>query len=116
MSNSESHLFLSFIQEWFQNDDRRIGDNIDLESVGISSDGAAVILFRYRNSSVLYGRRFELSGFTALTNARDTKALAWEAIGEISEPSGPGQLLNVDWAAGLSSGTSTIRWVGQPIN
>lgn len=109
----DMNVFLSSIREWFQNPDRRIGDNIELECAESSPDGVAIILIRLANSPRLYGYRYFLAEFAALTNARDSTALAWEAIGEISEPSGAGKHLVVDWANGLTAEPSTVRWIGE---
>ena len=107
-------VFLATIRDWFENPDRVIGDNIRLESAASPTAGTAVILCRYGKSSILYGHRYVLPEFAALTNSRDSAALAWEAIGEISEPPGAGQALNVDWADGETADPAAIRWVGEP--
>ena len=106
-------VFLAAIRDWFNNPDRVIGDNITLESAEGLGNDTAVILCRYWDSPIIYGHRYRLAGYAALTNSRESAALAWEAIGEISEPPGAGHTLNVDWADGKTADPAAIRWVGE---
>lgn len=62
----------------------------------------------------LRGRRYALEAFAAgFDPTVDTLKLAWIAFAdEISEPSGPGALRDMDWAATLAPDPIAVHWHG----
>jgi hypothetical protein len=66
------------------------------------TDDVAVVLYRNRPGGPVLGRRYDLGAERALFTDDSAEAIAGEAwTGDFVDPSGPGELLPVDWAGGL---------------
>jgi hypothetical protein len=77
------------------------------------TDDIAVVLYQDRPNGPILGRRYVLSQERALFSDNDAAALAGEAwTGDFVDPSGPGQVLTVDWADGLCDAPRDVGWIG----
>jgi hypothetical protein len=113
MTNSDATAiaqFLEGVREYFHNPNRLDGHEVAIERTGMSTDGAAVILYRQYPGSPLHGLHIDLHRFAALFEPSDPLSLARIiASDEISDPGG-GEPLDVDWADGLIDDTRGILW------
>lgn len=110
----DSATFLDELRRLATNPARGIGSNIHWVGGGAQREGEAVILYRVDGIPSLQGRRYVLETFSAQFDPTvDTAELAWIAFAdEISEPSGPGELRDTDWAVNLTPDPSAVRWHG----
>lgn len=116
--------FLALLREWAGGD--RDGQDAWVEWIaGDIRGGAVVVLSQWvehrRGHYTVYpidGRRFVLRDYSLAiysTPEYDIRSLAADADLEIREPDGPGVLLDVPWADGLTPAPEEVQWHGDAI-
>lgn len=102
--------FLSRVRDYFTNPHRLDGEAMVIEHTGVSSDGAAVILYRQYSGSPLHGLHVDLNRFAEMFEPSDPLTLARIiSSDEIADPGG-GERLEVDWANDMVGDASGILW------
>lgn len=121
---SREEQFLALVHQWVSGD--RDGNDAWVEWIaGEVRGGAVVVLSQWvehrRGQYTLYpvdGRRFVLRDYSLAiysTPEYDIRHLAADASLEIQEPDGPGVLLKVPWADGLTPAPEEVQWHGDAI-
>ncbi len=103
--------FIERVHAWFDRDEL-FGGRFEWVAGRAYREDVAILLFRDNRDGVIHGTRWDLTEFSALFDPNSPADLAetvW--VNEINDPSGPGELLDVDWATGLVEDTDSVRWL-----
>lgn len=107
-----TEAFLAHLQHLFTTD-TDWNDGTEWVAGRALTDDVAVVLYRDRPGGPVLGRRYDLAADRTLFTDDSAEAIAGEAwTGDFVDPSGPGELLPVDWADGLCDDPGSVQWIG----
>lgn len=123
-TKSREQRFLALIRKWVNED--HDGHDAWVEWVAGEVRGGAVVVLsqwveHHHGQYTLHpvdGRRFILRDYSLAIYSEpdhDLHHLAADASLEIQEPDGPGVLLDVPWAHGLTASPREVQWHGDAI-
>lgn len=123
-AGSREEQFLALVRGWVGGD--RDGHDAWVEWIaGEVREGAVVVLSQWvehrHGQYTLHpidGRRFVVRDYSLAIYSKpdqDLRHLAADASNEIEEPDGPGVLLTVPWADGLTAAPEEVQWHGAAI-
>lgn len=105
--------FVAAVRARFR-DSELLRDGMEWVAGGVRSPDAAIILYRDRPGGPVLGRRYLLREYSALFGGETAQWLATEAwVSDITDPSGDGEPKDVDWAEGLVTDPTEVRWLDQ---
>lgn len=106
--DEEQQLFLARIRA---RSDESAAHAAILVAGRVNPDGRIVLVYRERTGGELLGRLVDLDEMKPLFDPNDPEWLADVVFSdEMSDPSGPGERLAVDWADGLVENPDHIGW------
>jgi hypothetical protein len=103
---------LALARDQIQDPNRLLGKSVVWVAGRVLDSDSVVMLYRERPDGPVIGRHYVLSDFASLFDPDlDTRDLARIiVVDEITDPSGPGRALDVDWADGLVADPSAVTW------
>lgn len=115
MQCGDAEAFVAAIKSRFDDPKNVLTDSVEWVGGGVGTDGNAVVLYREYFGGPLLGRRYDVAKFAARFHPPcSIEQLADIAIAdEITDPTGRGVTLSVDWAKGFAPEGASPEWVGE---
>ncbi len=116
MGSIDADAFVAALKWRFDDPQNVLNDHVLWVGGGVGPDGAALVFYREHSDGPVLGRRYDVvefaSGFDPLGGVEDLADIAFSE--DITDPTGRGVELPVDWADGLVPEGVTVEWVGEP--
>ncbi|MCK9894027.1 hypothetical protein [Frankia sp. AgB32] len=105
-------LFLRLVREQVQDPENILGENVAWVAGRVLGTDSVVMLYREGADGPVIGRHYLVPELASMFDANvATEELARIVfVDEITDPSGPGRQLAVDWADGLVPDPSAVTW------
>lgn len=105
-------LLLELVRDRVLNPHRILGKNVIWVAGRVLDADSVVMLYREGPGGPVIGQRYVLTEFASMFDPELTTDDLAEIIftNEITDPGGPGESLNVDWADGLVPDPAAVTW------
>lgn len=115
MGSTDAMAFVAAVKERFDDPQSVLADSVEWVGGGVGPDGIALVSYREFADGPVLGRRYVVAEFATLFEPPCSVAeLAGIAFAnDITDPTGSGEVLPVDWARGLVPDGTVVEWIGE---